>query len=65
MKDIKEINQQLIDAQKLCKRGIFENRAVDKKAVAPLLKLRAEINEYLAQNANDVEALRSACYIEC
>jgi hypothetical protein len=65
MKNIKEIKQCLIDAQKLCKRDIFDTYAVDKKAVKPLLELRVEINEYLEQNENDIEALRAACYVEC
>jgi hypothetical protein len=65
MKDIQEIKKKLIDAQKLCKRGIFDTYAVDKKAVKPLLELRAAIKEYLSQNENDIEALRAACYVEC
>jgi hypothetical protein len=62
---ISEILQMLMQAQKLCKRGIFETSAVDKRAVAPLLELKAAVQEYLIQNPCDVEALRTAAYVEC
>jgi hypothetical protein len=65
---IRNLKAEMIQVQKLCRRGIHDLEPVDPAAVTPLLKIRGNLLLFLrnTQNtADEIEALRLVYYAEC
>lgn len=65
---IRDLKNEMVQVQKLCRRGVHDMGAVEPEAVQPLLKVRERILSFLqsARSASDeIEALRLMYYAEC
>lgn len=65
MLTIEQLQQTMLEAQKLCRRSVHEVCAVDKKAVPILLELKHDLAEYLSMHPDDVTALRYMYFVRC